>query len=268
MDSNQSVVLDLFQKFKDVCDELGLSWYMINGSALGAVKYGGFVPWDDDIDVGMPRKDYEIFLKKAQDMLPQDIFLQNYRTDKNFPHIYSKLRNSNTTFIESGVKHINMNHGIFIDIFSLDFFPEDGEIRKKLNRKKKLLSWKTVCALDDRSKLKIRVRNAVFRALGYHKRTSESFAKLEKLISGFGESSLICNHGDRMGAKQVMSKEIYGRSSKAVFEGIVVKVPEKIDEYLTYKYGDWRSDPPEEAQNSHHKTVICDPSKSYKEYVK
>ena len=268
MDDIQKVSFDLLQTFIYVCDKLKLDWFLVNGSALGAVKYNGFIPWDDDIDVALKRKDYEIFLENAQKILPDHIFLQNYRTEKDFPKIFSKLRNSNTSFIEKSVERLNINHGIYIDIFCLDNFPDDSTEQVKFKRKNKLLLWKTMCALDDRSKLKIRVRNAVFRALGYHKRTSESFAKLEKLISGFEESSLICNHGDRMGAKQVMPKEIYGKGSKAMFEGIEVKVPEKIDEYLTYKYGDWRSDPPEEAQNSHHKTVICDPSRSYKEYVK
>ena len=132
MNDVQNVVMDMFKEFIKICDTLNLKWYMINGSALGAVKYGGFIPWDDDLDVGLLRTDYEIFLEKAQDLLPKHIFLQNYRTDKNFPHIYSKLRNSNTTFIEPSIAKLDMNHGIFLDIFPLDYYPDNEETAKKL----------------------------------------------------------------------------------------------------------------------------------------
>ena len=81
MNALQRKELELFQAFLQVCRQLGLSYYLICGSALGAVKYRGFIPWDDDMDLAMLRPEYEVFLAQAPDLLPAHIFLQNYKTD-------------------------------------------------------------------------------------------------------------------------------------------------------------------------------------------
>lgn len=267
MNDVQKVIFDMFLQFKSVCEKLNLKWYLINGSALGAVKYGGFIPWDDDMDVGLPRKDYEVFIKEAQGLLPEHIFVQNAMSDKKFPHIYTKLRNSNTTFIERGVKHLDMNHGIYLDVFPLDYFPENLSEQKKIKQKEKMLYWKTVCALDDKSKLKIRLRNNFFRLLGYDKRTDKTIAKIHKLISVYEESHYICNHEDRMSAKRIIPKEYYGDGKTVLFEEIEVYIPQMEDEYLTFKYGDWRKELPKEKQKSHHIAEICDVNKSFNDYI-
>ena len=100
MNALQKRVLELFQAFLQVCQQLNLSYFLVCGSALGAVKYQGFIPWDDDMDLAMLRPDYEAFLAQAQALLPRHIFLQNYKTDPAFPAIYSKLRLSGTVFLE------------------------------------------------------------------------------------------------------------------------------------------------------------------------
>lgn len=90
--------------FLDICRQLDLRYYLVCGSALGAVKYKGFIPWDDDVDIAMPRGDYQRFLSQAQALLPEGFFLQNFHTDPAFPQIYSKLRDSNTAFIEKKLR--------------------------------------------------------------------------------------------------------------------------------------------------------------------
>ena len=110
--------------FVQICDRLQMEYFMLCGSALGAIKYGGFIPWDDDIDVGLYREDYERFCKEAPMLLPKKFFLQNYASDPDFPAIYSKLRDSSTTSIEKSVAKLPINHGISIDIFPLDGYPK------------------------------------------------------------------------------------------------------------------------------------------------
>lgn len=267
MNDIQKVVFGMFEHFVRVCQELGLNYYLINGSALGAEKYGGFIPWDDDMDIGMPRKDYEIFLAKAQSYLPKEIFVQNYRTDKNFPFMYTKLRNSNTTFIETSVRKINMNHGVYLDIFPLDGCDNDYRTLKIKNIKIKVLHWFHFCALDDRSSLKIRFRNNVLRIFGYHKRTAKYLRMLDVIFSNTDENSMyLCNFNDRQGKGGIL-RDWYGNGSDAVFEGVNVKIPKKFDDYLTKKYGDWRSELPSDEQKSHHKALICDATKPYTEYI-
>ncbi len=100
MHSLQQVELKMLQMVDDICRELHIKYYLVCGSALGAVKYSGFIPWDDDLDIGLLRPDYEIFVREAKRLLPDNYFLQNYRTDPAFPQVFSKIRDSRTTFIE------------------------------------------------------------------------------------------------------------------------------------------------------------------------
>ena len=84
--------MDLFREFTRICEELGLSYFAVQGTLLGAIRHGGFIPWDDDIDVGMLRKDYEVFLREAPSRLPEYYFLQTFRSDPEFYHCFGKLR--------------------------------------------------------------------------------------------------------------------------------------------------------------------------------
>ena len=117
MTALQKIEFEMLKEFVRICDELNLRYYLVCGSALGAAKYGGFIPWDDDVDVALPRPDYDVFCQRAQDMLPKHLFLQNHKTDPNYPMIFSKIRHSGTTYVEKSLAKLNMNHGIYTDIF-------------------------------------------------------------------------------------------------------------------------------------------------------
>ena len=119
MNELQQKELDLLKEFVKFCELHNLTYFLIGGTLLGAIRHLGFIPWDDDIDVGMPRPDYDRFCELAEKHFVGDIFFQSYRSDKGYPYIFSKLRNSNTTFIEKIYRHVPMNHGVYIDIFPL-----------------------------------------------------------------------------------------------------------------------------------------------------
>lgn len=270
MNDLQQKELELLKMFVDVCNSLNLRYYLVCGSALGAVKYKGFIPWDDDIDVGMPREDYEIFIKNVQPLLPNNIFLQNYKTDPSFPHVYSKLRNSDTTYIEKNVAHLKINHGVYIDVFPLDGYPQTWIEKKALKYKKKFLNWLQYCALDTRGGWRVDLRNSFFKKLGFHKKTHKTLARLERLISRYStqDSKIWCNHGNWQGELEYAEKGQYNNGSVAEFEGIKVRIPENYDAYLTQKYGDWRADLPEEQKRGHHYYTVCDLENPYTKYIK
>ena len=272
MNDLQRVELELFKVFKETCEKLGLNYFLVCGSALGAVRHGGFIPWDDDMDVGMYREDYNKFMEQAPALLPESIFLQNYKTDPNFPLVYAKLRNSCTTAVENYYKYIDMNHGVYIDIFPLDGYPSNEKEQRKLERLIRRYKVLSRCGLNYSEKLskKSKFALSVRKRLGYHKRTAKTLAKYEAAISRYSveTSDLICNHGTPYGKRDYIPAKYYGHGTAILYEGIEVNVPEKCDEYLTALYGDWRTPPPVEEQIGKHLFEISDTERSYTEYLK
>ena len=122
----QSKEKEIFQAFISVCEQLKLPYFIVGGTLLGAVRHKGFIPWDDDIDIAMLRPDYEIFLSRAQALLPDNIFFQTIDTDPEYLGNYAKLRHNQTTFLESAVKTKHIHHGLFIDVFPLDYYPDSS----------------------------------------------------------------------------------------------------------------------------------------------
>lgn len=122
--------LDLLYVFSKICEKHELKWFVHAGTMLGAVRHHGFIPWDDDIDVVMPRADYEKLCKVALDELAYPYFYQNEGTDKYFARNFSRIRNSATTAILDSEKDFRFpfNQGIFIDVFPYDNIPEQPQL--------------------------------------------------------------------------------------------------------------------------------------------
>lgn len=116
----QDIACDIMVEFDKICRKYNLKYSLEGGSLLGAVKYGGFVPWDDDIDVIMLRKDYEEFIKIAQKELSAKYFVQTSRNTTEFPLNYAKICYKGTEIYDYEFSHLKMNHGVFIDIFPID----------------------------------------------------------------------------------------------------------------------------------------------------
>lgn len=136
MPSNElfAELLKLLDCFDAVCSRHGLSYMLLGGTLLGAVRHKGFIPWDDDIDLVMPREDYDKLLTLPSTAFPQPMFLQTPLTDAGYPKRFVKLRNSMTTEIPHKEAVFKCNHGIFIDIFPLDAVPNGPNERIKQAR--------------------------------------------------------------------------------------------------------------------------------------
>jgi len=142
-----NVELNNLVEFQRICKKLGLTYYAICGTLLGAIRHKGFIPWDDDIDVGMPRKDYELFLELAPKEIKPPFFLQTYKSERCFSSDLARLRNSNSTGYTLWQAFNRTNKGIFIDIFPIDHEPDDEVIcqteNKRYQRQMHLLSAAT-----------------------------------------------------------------------------------------------------------------------------
>lgn len=269
MNELQKVEFDLLCEAVKIFSDLKLTYYLVCGSALGAIKYGGFIPWDDDMDISLPRDDYEIFIKEAGCRLPDGLFLQNHHTEASFPQIFSKLRNSRTTYIEKSISALPINHGVYIDIFPLDEYPADRGAQRRLEFEKQRLFLKLSVVYCSKKTGRAALYQHLNRLFHYDRHVHENVERLERVLtcSNGQRSDILCNHGNWQGSLEYAPREQYGDGAWADFEGLRVRVPEKYDDYLTQKYGDWRADLPPEEQVGHHYAEIIDLCRPYTDYL-
>lgn len=269
MTNLQICELSLLSSFLKVCEKLKLRYYLVCGSALGAVKYGGFIPWDDDVDVALPREDYEKFLQLAPALLPPHLFLQNYRSDPGFPQIFSKLRDSRTTCIETSTLGLPIHQGISLDIFPLDGYPQGKWDQWRLELEKKWYQHLLGASFAPPRGFLRRAEHRIKRLLGIHRRTAEIAGKYDALLRRYSPaaSRFWCCHGSWQGRREYAPREQYREGAYMQFESLTVRVPQNFDAYLTQKYGDYRRDPPVGQQVSHHKYAVVDCEKPYTHYL-
>ncbi|WP_413854061.1 LicD family protein [Candidatus Ruminimicrobium bovinum] len=269
----QQVELKILEQFINICNKENLQYYVLGGTLLGAVRHKGFIPWDDDIDVAMPRKDYEKFLNVAQKYLSQEYFLQTYISDKEYFLNFAKIRNSNTTFIQNCFSKCNMNHGIYIDIFILDYYPINKIKCLLLNLKNKIFLFRineiyNLSKADYSLYKKFCVKSLAKILKIFYPNIYSVLIKRDILFKSIKKSNLITNYGGLYGKKEVSPIEWFGKGINLQFENLTVKAPIEYDKYLTQIYGNYMKLPPKEKQISNHPTDIIDLEKPYTEYIK
>ncbi|MBQ9118351.1 MAG: LicD family protein [Clostridia bacterium] len=263
----KEIQVNMLKNFIAVCEKLGLTYYALGGTVLGAIRHGGYIPWDDDIDVGLMRKDYEVFVKEGQKYLKDGYFLQTYDMDK-FPINFAKIRDENTTFVESTTAHIKgVSNGAYIDIFPLDYYPEVKG--KAYHKKKRKYETFMIAAAGYRNlSMKTRLRQMWGKVLITLNPSLNSVEKIikkrEELFASVTESTVIANNCGAWDEKEVMPISVFGKGVKVAFEDIQILVPENYDEYLTRLYGDYMTPPPVDKQVPHHAVTDFSAEESYK----
>lgn len=252
--------LAILQAFIAVCEQLNLQYFIVQGTLLGAIRHQGFIPWDDDIDIGMLRADYDIFLEKGQKLLPKHLFLQTSKTDATFPHGFAKVRDIHTSFIETTCKDLPINHGIFIDIFPFDFYPEKRSEQLIFELKKLLLRYRIRQELYIPADKKFSLANLVKNLLKkiskmiYPSYQQALIAQMQHYQS-VSVSNLCINNGSPWGKRECVPLTWLKEVRPVTFEGIMVSAPKYAHQYLAQVYGDYLQLPPEEKRIPHH--YIC-----------
>jgi LPS biosynthesis protein len=247
----------------ELCEKLKLNPFLIGGSALGAVRHQGFIPWDDDIDVGLLRRDYEIFMRQAEKLLPAGYTLQTPENGAKNPYCYVKLRVDGTRFVEY-CNHRNrvMHQGVYIDVFPFDEVPDDEqENLRQFQKAQKLCRLYTVRQSADVSRPPQSTKEKAIAAL---RRVCHwlvrAFVPRQVLLNrlnrsftawnGTGQQALACLNFPKRKCEYVRREDLYPFET-AVFEGLRVSIPRNYDAYLTTHYGDYRKLPPPEEQLGH-----------------
>ena len=259
IDSNEmkKILLDMLVELDRFCEENDIRYYLAGGTALGAVRHQGFIPWDDDIDVTMPRKDYERFIatyKPADEKKPYSVISMHNNQDYYLQ--FAKLIAENTVLEEPVDSDLKL--GIYLDIFPLDNLGNDYETARKLFRKTNALRQKIMLKnliwLKQRplyQNLIIAVgkaflfenRRSMLEKIDRESRVYES-DEMTKYIGAVSTASY--------GEKEILPSEWYSGYEKLPFEGHAFRVPSGYKEFLTQIYGDYMKLPSEEQQKSRH----------------
>ncbi len=250
----QKAELKLLVEADRICKELGIKYYLIGGTLLGAVRHGGFIPWDVDIDIAMVRDEYEKFCNYCIEKNSDVFFYEDYTTEKNHPerHAIFKLKNTTVQYKLNKNEPLKKQcYGIYLDIFPLDFAPDEEKKQKAQQNAIKFYSMlleAKACRDYGGGKLRYAVKK-VLSVLLKPVSISALQKKVDKKMQQYNNGP--CNYIVSMAShysyqKQLMPFEVYGNPQKIMFEGIEFYAPEKTDEYLKRIYKDYMKLPPED----------------------
>lgn len=244
----QKLLLNVMIEFDQYCREHNLRYYLIGGSLLGAVRHKGFIPWDDDMDVGMLRPDYMSFLDYASSK-PLSYELKNYRNSKLCDYVITRLYINGTEIDNPIIRHTKLEKRLYFDIFPLDYIPDNVEDEKKqekrILKKKKLLSY--VDYRDYHNGIVARLTKRLLSLLLSRFR-NQIILSLETEMMRTKESSRVCSLASQYSyQKQNFSYKIYGDPIEYEFCGYMFLGPSDADSYLSQLYGkDYMDIPPVE----------------------
>ena len=259
--------------FDMFCRENDLTYYALGGTLLGAARHQGFIPWDDDIDVGMPREDYIKLEKLMKNKKYGDYILETQNSsNEDFCYPYTKLYDTSTTLIENCRK--SMVRGIYLDIFPLDGLGPDKVEANKWFEKimlENLFFVSRITSLRKGRKIKKNIAVLLSRMIPFFIVNNVKLRKdIDKKCQRYSlkESAYGGNLLENWGEREITPVEIISEPVEYQFENIKIYGFKDYDAYLTRLYGDWRKLPPKEKQVTHHDFVMCDLHKSYLEYNK
>lgn len=254
----KTILVDMLVDIDEFCAANNIKYFLAYGTLLGAVRHQGFIPWDDDIDIMMPRPDYERFVSCFNKCSHRnDIAVIDYRMEKEYYLPYAKIINKRTEVAEEVRSSLHL--GVYIDVFPLDIMPNDMIAARKefksLSLYRNLLDLKNMITRRDRFFLKnliIILGNAFLKIIS----KSHIITMIDKRArknEGHGNPQLLANtvlgvYGER----EIMSSEWLKKGVKAIFENHEFMIPGEYHQILTQLYGDYMKLPPVEKRISHH----------------
>lgn len=259
----KQVSLEILKVVTDVCEQNNLRYFLMYGTLIGAIRHKGFIPWDDDIDIMMPRDDYLILI----DLLESDSFLNcypnlkffNHDNCKNYPYMIGRVSNQNYEIVMKNEKNYGM--GIFIDIYPFDGVGDTLKESLKIARRGNILS--SFCYQSTRNHYARETTKkgikSIFKIPFFY--VSKCFGKnffqnklkrLEGIYKFDKKKYVCCLVWTSGGYKDIFERKLFDNYKYTKFEKYSFRIPEKYDTILKYTYGDYMKLPPKKERTGHH----------------
>lgn len=258
----QLVELDILKAIDGVCQNYGISYFLDSGTLLGAKRHGGFIPWDDDIDIGMPRDDFERFLNVAPEVLGDDYVVVDPFKDNRQAGLFAKVWKKGTKFFTEETIEAGIDQGIFIDIFPYDLVASEKKKRNKQLRS--CLAWQSLSYLYHSKVIVVPHSGLMGSAEKIACRIAHSFVRLAlnptRIYRSFRKYALSAKN-DKLATEcacmnyvqgSIFPKEVLFPTAQIEFEASTFPAPANPEEYLRILYGEtWGELPPLEKRRNH-----------------
>ncbi len=271
MDQQRMIMLDIMYKLVAYFDRHGLRYCLVGGTLIGAVRHKGFIPWDDDMDIGMPNTDYIRFIELTKsDPVDPDVFVSSVYTNPDHIWPMTKAISRKTYLIEPGLldKYQSLQEsygGVYVDIFPIYGVPDDMEQRRKFCKQVvdlyssfKHATRKVVFKAGYGSAIRKAAYEVAFipyRALGARFFLNKIVALTEKYPLGATQNAAFAI-GIVKNMKDVNPNDVYTEVMDATFENLRLKIPQKYDEMLSHQFGNYMELPPESERRVHTRVVV------------
>lgn len=263
MNSVQERELAIYTEIAKICDKHKLRYFAIGGTCIGAVRHKGFIPWDDDIDIALPRKDYELFRTIYYKELPMYYIKIDYDISHQHPFLFTKIHDSRATFVEIYAKDSFERYtGPFVDIMPIDGLPDNQTERQKVIRKMRFLDFmnkkcrKVPLSIYQGSiigPIKYLIKKEL--SLLIHNRYSDKVRELGERYDF--DKSKYCIFTWRISFQElrldrvVFTKRFFDKIVSVPFENTTINIPQNYDDYLRQDFGEYMKLPPKEQRQKH-----------------
>lgn len=255
--------LEILRAFDSMCRENNLSYFITAGTLLGAVRHKGFIPWDDDIDVVMLRKDFKKLNKVCKKALPKGLFLQDKKNDKGYPFHFDKIRLDNTEVVDPFLQGVNIHKGIYIDVFPVDKCPKNNKLAQFMFKWVSTTSYALIAKQDKNFDFDYTKKSA---RMLYHfmiKMPRGFVIAMRDFVVGifnvFCSGKKLCTVSGAHGfPRETYSGGWLKEKIMLPFEDGKYPAPAGYDGLLTNMYGDYMKPPEENEKNGHFTSVESD----------
>lgn len=257
----QVAILNIFKEIKPILDQNSVPYFLLGGSLLGAVRHKGFIPWDDDIDIGIVRDDYERFLATVAKYLPEHLELRSYRDESDHHYYFSRIVDKRYLMSREG-SIVARKENLWVDIFPLDGMPNNGLVRRIHMLRLLWVRMRYHIACFDKVNLhrpnrplSERIVIAIVKKFHCHggKNYKKWLVKLDALLKKYKvqESNWIVNFMGQYKFREMFPKSYYGEGAFYDFEDMKLMGPKDYDKVLNQMYGDYMKEPEDCNKNVH-----------------